>query len=434
MRSRASAAAANAQVAGAAVIRPRVLLIAPKDSYRTAPYIEAGLTIGSDILIASEGRHSLVSAVAGGLHIDFNDPPRSLELIEKEVRNGPFRAVIATDDSTTELASLAARRLGLTHNRPEAVRIARRKDLARATLKASSVRVPEFRVIRLDRPPMPQILDLPFPCVVKPLAMSGSRGVIRCDDPDQFLSAVRRVEAIIAEAVDESERRNLLVEAFIPGFEIALEGVLSHGELHVLAIFDKPDPLDGPFFEETYYISPTRLESPLRDQVQSEVASACRAYGLVEGPIHAECRINDQGVWILELAARTIGGLCSRLFRYGVGCNLEELVLSHAIGMALKGPEMTDAAGVLMIPIPKAGVLRRVEGVGAAARVPYIEEVVIQVREGYELVPLPEGSSYLGFIFAIAPDAQKVELALRDAHARLNIVVAPLWKGVARTG
>ncbi|MGH8551460.1 MAG: ATP-grasp domain-containing protein [Methylococcales bacterium] len=409
-------------------------MIAPKDSYRTAPYIESALAIGIDILIASEGRHSMVSAVAEGLHIDLNDPLRSLEFIEKEARNGSFHGVIATDDSTTEMASLVAQRLGLAHNRPEAVRIARRKDLARATLKKASVQVPDFLCICLDRALNPQITGIPFPCVVKPLAMSGSRGVIRCDDSDQLLSALRRVEAIIAEAVDESERRNILVEAFIPGFEIALEGILRHGELDVLAIFDKPDPLDGPFFEETYYITPTRLEQPVRDRVHSQVEQACRAYGLVEGPIHAECRINPQGVWILELAARTIGGLCSRLFRYGVGYSLEELVLRHAMGVPLKRPEMTDAAGVLMIPIPKAGVLRRVEGVAAAVAVPYIQELVIQVREGYELVPLPEGSSYLGFIFAVAPDAQQAEQALRDAHARLNIVVAPLWKGVVLVG
>ncbi|MCI0666627.1 MAG: ATP-grasp domain-containing protein [Methylococcaceae bacterium] len=429
-----SAAAASAPVAGAAVIRPRVLVIAPKDSYRTAPYIESALAIGIDVLIASEGRHSLVSALAQGLHIDLNDPSGSLDLIEKEARNGSFQGIVATDDSTTEMASLAARRLGLPHNRPEAVRIARRKDFARGTLQAASIQVPDFRCICLDRLIENQIEDFPFPCVVKPLAMSGSRGVIRCDDREQFRKAVRRVEGIIADAADESERRNILVEAFIPGFEIAVEGILRHGDLDVLAIFDKPDPLNGPYFEETYYITPTRLAAEVRDRVRVQVEKACRAYGLAEGPVHAECRINQEGVWMLELAARTIGGLCNRLFRYGVGSCLEELVLYHAIGVPLERPEMTDAAGVLMIPIPKAGVLRRVEGVSAAAAVPFIQEVVIQVREGYELIPLPEGSSYLGFIFAVAPDAQKAEQALRDAHARLNIVVAPLWKGVLLAG
>ncbi len=416
------------------MIRSRVLLIAPRDSYRTAAYIESAGQNGIDILIASEGRYSLVNPIAQGLHIDFNNPLRSVEIIERESRNRSFRGVIATDDGATEIASLAAQRLDLAHNPPEAVRIARRKDLARQALAAASVAVPAFRLICLDRPLKRQISDFPFPCVVKPLAMSGSRGVIRCDNLDQFLHASRRVEAIIAEAVSEPERRNLLVEAFIPGFEIAVEGLLRQGQLDVLAIFDKPDPLDGPYFEETYYISPTRLKQPVLDRVRRQIEQACRAYGLVDGPIHAECRVNSNGVWILELAARTIGGLCSRLFRYGVGYSLEELVLRHAIGVPLDRPESTHAAGVLMIPIPKAGVLRRVEGTVAAAAVAYIREVVIQVREGYELRPLPEGSSYLGFIFAVAPDAEKAEQALRDAHACLNIVVAPLWKGVVSSG
>lgn len=412
--------------------RPRVLLIAPPNSYRTTPYVETALALGVDVLIASEGRHSLVSAIAQGLHVDFSDPLGSLELIEREARKRAFQGILATDDSTTEIAGLAARRLGLPYNRPEAVRIARRKDLARKALASSGIPVPEFRCLGLDRDWMSQIGGIPLPCVVKPLAMSGSRGVIRCDDLEQLRHAVRRVEAIIAEAPDESERRQLLVESFIPGFEIALEGMLRHGELDVLAIFDKPDRLDGPFFEETYYISPSRLNRPVRNRVRSQVEKACRAYGLSEGPIHAECRINRQGVWILEMAARTIGGLCSRLFRYAVGSSLEELVLCHALGVSVKKPEMAGGCGILMIPIPMAGVLRRVEGVAAAAATPFIQDVVIQVREGYELVPLPEGSSYLGFVFAVAPDAERAEQALRDAHARLNVVVAPLWKGVPR--
>ncbi|MGH8552361.1 MAG: ATP-grasp domain-containing protein [Methylococcales bacterium] len=412
------------------MIALRVLLIAPKDSYRIPAYVESASQNGIEILIASQGQHSLVSSIAQGLQIDLDDLHLSVEIIAREARNGPFRGVIATDDSTTEIASRTALRLNLAHNPPEAVRIARRKDLAREALRNASLAVPEFRLIDLHRPLSNQMVDFPFPCVVKPLAMSGSRGVIRCDNLDQFHDAARRVEAIIAEEVDESERRKLLVEAFIPGFEVAVEGMLSEAQLEILAIFDKPDPLDGPYFEESYYISPTRLAETVQEQIRDQVEQACRAYGLVDGPIHAECRVNAQGVWMLELAARTIGGLCSRLFRYGVGYSLEELVLRHAIGVELKRPEITVGAGVLMIPIPKAGVLRRVEGTVEAARVPFIQEVVIQVRDGYELIPLPEGASYLGFIFAVAPSAEQAERALRNAHACLNIVVAPLWKGV----
>ncbi len=207
-----------------------------------------------------------------------------------------------------------------------------------------------------------------------------------------------------------------------------MEGLLTRGRLEILAIFDKPDPLDGPYFEETYYVTPSRLEATVQAAIQQQVQNACRAYGLREGPIHAECRVNEEGAWILEVAARTIGGLCGQLLRFGTGYSLEELVLAHAMARPLSKDLNREGAGVLMIPVPQAGILRRVEGVMAAQRVPYVEEVVIQVREGYELVPWPEGSSYLGFIFARAPTPEQAERALREAHSCLNIVVAPLWK------
>jgi biotin carboxylase len=204
--------------------------------------------------------------------------------------------------------------------------------------------------------------------------------------------------------------------------------MLKGGELQVLAVFDKPDPLHGPYFEETYYITPSRHARDTLNELHHTVLAACSAYGLQEGPVHAECRINADGVWILEVAARTIGGLCGRLLQFGTGYSLEELVLAQAMGKTLPLETSQQGAGVLMIPIPQAGILKRVEGILAAQRVPYIESVEIQLREGHELVPLPEGSSYLGFIFARAPSARQAEQALREAHACLNIVVAPLWK------
>jgi len=207
-----------------------------------------------------------------------------------------------------------------------------------------------------------------------------------------------------------------------------VEAMLYTGELEVLAIFDKPDPLDGPFFEETYYLTPTSYSERIQQEIKSTVLAACQAYGLNEGPVHAECRINDKGIWLIEVAARTIGGMCGRLLSLGTGHSLEELVLLHAMGQKVDVKTVDTAAGVLMIPIPGAGILKRVEGLLEAQRVPYINEVTIEVREGYELVPLPEGNSYLGFIFAEAPTATEAEQALRDAHACLNFVLAPLWK------
>ncbi len=409
----------------------RILLIAPHGSYRTAPFLAAAKTRGIEVLIASEAKHSLVSAYAQGLHLNLDDPQASLQTILREAQRQPFAAVLGCDDASTELAALAASELGLPHNPTTAVRLARRKDLARERLTKAGVPVPRHWRLDLTRPLAAQIEDIRFPCVLKPVALSASRGVIRADNFDELTHAAARIQILLARTGlhDAEERETILVEEFIPGFEVAVEGLLTHGQLDILTIFDKPDPLNGPYFEETYYITPSRLDSLTQQALRVTISAACAAYGLREGPIHAECRINEQGIWILEVAARTIGGLCGRLLRFGTGSSLEELVLLHALGERPELNSEVGGAGVLMIPIPQAGILRRVEGVSAAEKVPYIEEVIIDVREGYELVPLPEGASYLGFIFARAPSAAQAEAALRAAHACLQVVVMPLWKG-----
>ncbi|MDX1486609.1 MAG: ATP-grasp domain-containing protein [Acidiferrobacterales bacterium] len=407
--------------------RDHLLLIAPHNSYRTLPFVDAAHRLDIDVLVASEGRHSIVSEYADGLHIDMHDAAAALATILRAAEKRPFGAVLGTDDATAELAAVVAANLALPHNPPEAARYARRKDLGRERLAREGINVPRHRCIDLQAPLSPQAEEIRFPCVLKPLSLSASRGVIRADNVHEFLQACARIERLLHNE-DVQERNLLLAEDFVPGVEVAVEGVLDDGEFHVIAIFDKPEPLDGPYFEETYYITPSRLVKSIQTQLRREIAKACRAYGLREGPIHAECRINSEGVWILEVAARTIGGLCGRLFRYGVGYGLEELVLAQALGHSLSVNVERRGAGVLMIPVPQAGILRRVEGVMTAQRVPYIDEVVIQLREGYELVPWPEGSSYLGFIFARAPTPALAEAALRQAHRCLNIVVAPLWK------
>ena len=408
----------------------RILLIAPHDSYRTAPFLAAAKARNIEVLIASEARHSLVSAYADGLHLDLGDIQASLQTIRREAQRRPFAAVLGSDDPSTEIAALAATELGLPHNPTAAVHLARRKDLARDRLAQAGIPVPRHWRLDLTRPLAAQTGDIRFPCVLKPVALSASRGVIRADNLAELNQAAARIQVLLARAGlrEAEERETILVEEFISGFEVAVEGLLTQGSLEILTIFDKPDPLDGPYFEETYYITPSRLDAPTQKTLRETISSACAAYGLREGPIHAECRINGQGVWILEVAARTIGGLCGRLLRFGTGASLEELVLRHALGERPERNSETGGAGVLMIPIPQGGILRRVEGVLAAGKVPYIEEVVISVREGYELVPLPEGSSYLGFIFARAPSAAQAEAALRMAHACLRVVVMPLWK------
>lgn len=415
-------------------LKPRILLVAPRDSYRIAPYIAAARKLDVDLLVASEGRHSLAGLDAPGLQIDLNDVSATLKAIAIAGQDRPFAGVIGTDDNSIELAVHASIELKLPHNPLSAVRFARRKDLARAQLAAARVPVPRHWCIDLRQALAPQLKEVVYPCVAKPVAMSASRGVIRADDPEQLRQAITRIQNIAATESASEERSLLLVEEFIPGEEVAVEGLLSAGQLEVLAIFDKPEPLNGPYFEESYYITPSRHAAEIQSRIGACIAAACAAYGLREGPIHAECRFNEKGVWVLEVAARTIGGLCGRLLRFGTGYGLEELVLMHALSRRPDARETIGAAGVLMIPIPQSGILRRVEGLLTARQVPYIEEVIIDVREGYELVPLPEGASYLGFIFANAPTAQAAEAALRKAHACLNIVVAPLWKaGVLKT-
>lgn len=409
--------------------RTRVLLLAPPTSYRIPAYLAAARALGLEAVLVSEGRHALTPEVARGLHVDFSNTAQALERIMALARTGTaVGGVVATDDSTVEVAAEVSAVLGLVHNAPQSARIARRKDLARAALARAHLPVPDFHCLDLDSHYEPQLETVRFPCVVKPIAMSASRGVIRANDHHELRSAIQRTAAIAAGATRPLERRRLLIERFIPGPEIAVEGLLRAGALEPLAVFDKPDPLDGPFFEETYYVTPSRLPDSVQRRALAVTAAACRAYGLVEGPVHAELRIDHGEPWILEVAARTIGGDCARLLQFNTGRSLEELVLAHAIGQrpALSGAE--GAAGVLMIPTVQRGILRRVEGVLAARRVPGVEEVSIVVREGYELVPLPEGGSYLGFVFAKGPSPANVERALREAHGHLNVVVAPAWQ------
>jgi len=408
--------------------RPRLLLVAPHSSYRIAPYIDAADRLGVDVLIASTSEHSLVSAVAEGLRIDLHRPEQAIEYIRDAARARPFAGVIATDDAAVTLAARAAESLGLAHNAPQAVRLTHRKDLARQRLAEHGVPVPAFRRIDLHRDLPAQARGLEYPSVIKPLSLSGSRGVIRVDDAADCVQACRRIAAIVGELPGDEERRYLLAERYLPGIEIAVEAMLTDGALQLLSIFDKPDPLEGPFFEETYYITPSRLDAATQRLAARRVAEACAAYGLRNGPVHAELRLHQGEAWILEVAARTIGGQCARLLRHGTGHGLEELVIAHAAGQPLAPQTGNRAAGVLMIPVPRAGILRRVEGLSAARRVKHVTEVEISVRDGYELVPLPEGAAYFGFIFAQGPDPGAVEQALREAHAALNVVTTPLWR------
>ena len=405
---------------------PRVLLLIPTTSYRTADFLEAAGALGADVTVGSEEPSTLEAwNPAGLLTLDFRDPAGCARLAAEFSARHPIDAVVGVDDDTSVAAAFIAAALGLRHNAPSAALAARHKGHMRDTFENSGVPSPGHRLFPLDGGSRTAAAAVRYPCVLKPTFLAASRGVIRADDPEQFHAAWQRIASILAEP--EVARRGreaageILVEDFVPGREVALEGLLTGGSLRVLALFDKPDPLDGPFFEETIYVTPSRLPSEEQTRVAAVTAQAASALGLTEGPIHAELRLNDAGVWPIEVAARSIGGLCSRTLRFGTGMSLEELILRHALGQSVEGIARGErAAGVMMIPIPAAGVLESVAGLEEARAVPGIEEVTITAHVGQRLVPLPEGARYLGFLFSRAETPEQAEAALRGAHTRLG--------------
>jgi biotin carboxylase len=288
---------------------------------------------------------------------------------------------------------------------------------------------PRHRVFPLSGGADAPAREVAYPCVLKPTFLSASRGVIRADSPEEFRKAWTRIGSIL-EAPDVARRGGgdageILVEDYVPGAEVALEGLLTQGALRTLALFDKPDPLEGPFFEETIYVTPSRLPEAAQAALREAAALGARALALRDGPVHAELRWNTEGPWILEIAARSIGGLCARTLRFGSGMSLEELVLRHALGREIPGPDTRGgASGVMMIPIPKTGVLEEVRGLESARAVSGIVDVAITAHRGQRLVPLPEGSRYLGFVFARAAEPAAAEAALREAHRRLDFRIA----------
>ncbi len=417
---------------------PRVLLLLPTTTYRAHDFLEAAARLGVEAVVGSDRDQVLQDLQpARTVTLDLQHPEAAADQVAAFAAQRPLRAVIATDDDTAVVAAVAAARLGLPHNPPEAARAARRKDELRSLLSAAGVRAPRAALHPLDADPGGLALRQTYPCVLKPIFLSASRGVIRADDPESFVAAFRRLEALlhrpeVAERGGDAARL-VLVEEFVPGVEVALEGLLFAGRLKLLALFDKPDPLDGPFFEETIYVTPSRLPGAVQRAIARTAAAAARAVGLREGPVHAELRVNDRGPWLIELAARSIGGLCSRALRFGTGHSLEEVVLRHALESGAGTGERSLAAvereprpaGVMMIPIPRRGILRKVAGLQAARAVPGIEDITISATIGRTIEPLPEGSSYLGFIFARADAPATVEAALRAAHARLSLAIDP---------
>ena len=408
--------------------QPRLLLLVPTTTYRTEDFVEAARRLDVDLVVAAERPNTLAAALPDHLlTLPFADPAAAAALMRDYARTRPVAAVVPVDDATTVVGAAIGQALGLRANALAAVSATRDKQAMREALGRSGVCQPGFAVFSITDDPAAVAARARYPCVLKPLVLSASRGIIRADTAADFVAAWSRIAAILA----EPEVRDLgdgaskiLVEDFVPGVEVSLEGMLTDGSLATLAIFDKPDPLDGPFFEETIYVTPSRLPEATQKAVAECAGRAARALGLSDGPIHAELRINDAGIWLIELAARSIGGLCSRTLRFGTGMSLEEIILRHALGWPIASLERErPAAAVMMIPIPSGGVLEDVGGLEAARAVAGIEDVTISIPKGHPVVPLPEGSRYLGFIFSRAAGPVEAEAALRRAHALLDFTI-----------
>jgi biotin carboxylase len=422
----------------------RILLLSTTTGYQLRSFNDAAVSLGIDLVFATDRCHTLEdpwqdSALPVRFHGE-DEEEASLELILSAARKRPFDGIVVVGDRPTLLAARAGKALGLPCNPPEAVLAASSKLGARERFAAAGLIAPWFLVVPDDERPETLARDgrLRYPCVLKPASLSGSRGVIRADDPEQCAAAVRRIRALLARpavrALRHPDGARIIVEGFVAGREYAVEGLVSNGRVRPLAIFDKPDPLDGPFFEETIYVTPPPLGEAEQQLIVDTVQQAVTALGLRHGAIHAECRVGDRDggpVVMLEVAPRPIGGLCSRVLRFAAGdeaerISLEELLLRHALGEELaRWQREREAASVMMIPIPGRGLLKRVDGEDAARAVAHVEDVRITAKRDQLLEPLPEAGSYLGFIFARATLAREAEEAVREAHRRLAFAIDP---------
>lgn len=393
----------------------RVLVIAATTGYQTRVFADAARRMGLDLILATDRCHVLEDPWGDdAVALRFDDPSPGIEALAER---GPFDGIVAVGDQPAFIAAQAAARLGLPFSPAGAVLAAKNKFMARECFRAAGLLTPRYQLYPVASDPREAARVTPYPCVLKPIGLSASRGVIRANDPDEFTGAFMRIRNLLA----REQEHAIQVEDFIPGREFALEGLVTGGRLHVLALFDKPDPLDGPFFEESIYVTPSREPEEVQRSIFDAAQRAIDALGLTHGPVHAEMRVNPRGVWMLEVAARPIGGLCSQVLRFEGEVTLEEVILRHALGEGGRDERLAPGAhGVMMIPIPRGGVFTGVDGLDRARGVPGIEDIIVTAKEGQMLAPLPEGASYLGFIFARGPSPGAVEGILRESHAFLE--------------
>ena len=418
--------------------RARLLLLIPTTTYRAEAFVEAARELDVDLTVASE--HDSTFSLAEPdklLTLDFTDPRRAAEQVKVFARDYPLAAVFGVDDHTAVVAAHVSAELGLRHNPVAAVEAAGDKHRQRVLLQRHGIRVPKFRLLSFDSDVKQAGRQVTYPCVLKPVHLAASRGVIRVDDAVEFGQTVQRVRAITDRAGPAAAAwatQGMIAEDYVPGPEFALEGWIEGGELDVLALFDKPDPLEGPYFAETLYVAPSRFPDAVQVELVACAQSAARAVGLETGPVHVELRYNDEGPWIIELAARPIGGKCGQVLRFGAdgSVTLEQLLLGRALGRFEATPKRPPGAvAVMMIPVPVAGTLDRVIGTAAARAVPHVTDVIVTVHRGQELVPLPEESRYAGFILARGETPEVVERAVREANEMIEFVVGSALEDAA---
>ncbi|HSH03184.1 MAG TPA: ATP-grasp domain-containing protein [Anaerolineae bacterium] len=414
-----------------------ILLLTTPQSYRTPAFQAAANTLGLHLLTIVDLPDALATEWQLKHALNFSHPDAATHLTTLAQQNNA-RAIIAVDDSGGQLAATASANLGLPHNNPNAALAARDKHLMRQQLSTGGALCPHFQLAHTGDDFTTLATQIDYPCVVKPTRLSGSRGVIRANSPAEFITAAGRLTRILTDLRGPGSHP-FLIEEYIPGVEVALEGLMDNGRCHILALFDKPDPLDGPFFEETIYVTPSRLPPASQAEIATQTALAAQALGLRHGPIHAELRLNNNGAYIVEIAGRSIGGLCSRILNFtlesatqetddpqNATASLEELILRQLVQASLPLNREPQARGVMMIPIPQAGLLRHVNGLDDARAIPGIDDIEITAKENYPLVPLPEGDSYLGFIFAHGDTPTTVENTLRAAANQLHYTIDPI--------
>jgi len=405
-----------------------LLLVATKLGYQTRAFAAAAQNLGVAFTLATDRCGRMDDPWAdNAVPLHFEDPVEAaFHLEQAHEARGPFTGIVALGDSTTLASALFAERHNIPYHPAHAVEAARNKYLAKERFRTAGLLLPEYRRYRLNEHPVPFTL----PCVLKPIGLSGSRGVIRANTVQEFDTAYQTVRRLLTHPdivrLHQEHNQWIQVETYIPGAEFAVEGIVTGGDLHVLALFDKPDPLEGPYFEETIYVTPSSLREEQQAEIIRTVTRGVRALGLSHGPVHAEVRLNEKGGWLLEIAARPIGGYCAKALRFQPDMGLEELIVRHAIGQRIDTLRLLDGAtGVMMIPIPKPGIYRGVHGVDQAKTTPGITEVAISAAPGQRYRTYPDESSYLGFIFARAPLPSDVIDALRSAHARLDFDLIP---------